>query len=64
MYGFEKKRIAIGKIAMEKEYSKINFEQAIDLVISTKSVEGDCPRTLKDYKKRLGLLCKVARAEL
>ncbi|WP_159083111.1 MULTISPECIES: hypothetical protein [unclassified Lysinibacillus] len=46
MYGFEKKkRTVIGKMAMEKEYPKINFEQAIDLVMSAKSAERVRPRT-------------------
>ncbi|MEB2300329.1 hypothetical protein LAV72_11960 [Lysinibacillus xylanilyticus] len=47
----KKKRTAIGKMAMEKEYPKITFEQAIDLV-SAKSAEGVRPRTLKNYHKQ------------
>ena len=39
----KKKRTAIGKISMEKEYPKITFEQAIDLVTSAKSAEGVRP---------------------
>jgi len=54
----KKKRTAIGKMAMEKEYPKINFEQAIDLVVSAKSAEGVRPRTLKDYKNNWGYLVK------
>ena len=47
----KRKRTVIGKMAMEKEYPKITFEQAIDLVVSAKSAEGLRPRTLKDYRK-------------
>ena len=36
----KKKRTAIGKMAMEEEYPKITFEQAIDLVTSAKSADG------------------------
>ena len=54
----KKKRTAIGKMAMEKEYPKINFEQAIALVMSAKSAEGVRPRTLKDYKKDWGYFVK------
>ncbi len=46
----KRKRTAVGKMAMEKDYPKISFEQAIDLVVSDKSAEGVRPRTLKDYK--------------
>ncbi|WHP41548.1 tyrosine-type recombinase/integrase [Lysinibacillus boronitolerans] len=47
----KKKRTTIGKMTMEKEFPKITFEQAIDLVVSAKSAEGLRPRTLKDYRK-------------
>ena len=46
----KRKRTAIGEIAMEKKYLKINFEQAIDPVVPAKSAEGVRPRILKDYK--------------
>ncbi len=45
----KRKRTVIGKMAMEKDYPKISFGQAIDLVVSDKSAEGVRPRTLKDY---------------
>jgi len=54
----KRKRTAIGKMAMEKEYPKITFEQAIDLVVSAKSAEGLRPRTLKDYRKDWGYFVK------
>lgn len=54
----KRKRTAIGKMAMEKDYPKINFEQAIDLVISDKSAEGLRPHTLTDYKKNWGYFVK------
>lgn len=47
----KRKRTAIGKMSLEKDYPKVDFEQAIDLVISGKSAEGLRPRTLRDYKK-------------
>lgn len=46
----KRKRTVIGKMAMEKDYPKISFEQAIDLVVSDKSTEGVRLRTLTDYK--------------
>ncbi|WP_301110297.1 hypothetical protein [Sporosarcina sp.] len=33
----KRKRTAIGKMSLDKEYPKITFEQAIDLVVSAKS---------------------------
>lgn len=55
----KKKRTAIGKISMEKEYPKITFEQAIDLVTSAKSAEGvrpyiwmHCPYIDIDFQTR------------
>lgn len=41
-------------MSIQKEFPKINFEQAIDLVIAGKSAEGLRPRTLRDYKKDWG----------
>lgn len=54
----KRKRTAIGKMSMQKDYPKIDFDQAIDLVISGKSAEGLRPRTLKDYKKDWGYFVK------
>lgn len=54
----KRERTAVGKMTMEKDYPKINFEQAIELVVSDKSAEGARPRTLKDYKNNWRYLVK------
>lgn len=54
----KRKRTAIGKMSLEKEFPRIDFEQAIDLVVAGKSAEGLRPRTLRDYKKDWGYFVK------
>lgn len=48
-----KKRV-VGRIGASKDYPKLTFDQAIDIVVSGKRVEGVRERTLKDYVKMWG----------
>ncbi|MHA6251945.1 tyrosine-type recombinase/integrase [Oceanobacillus sp. CAU 1775] len=52
-----KKRV-VGRIGSSKDYPKLTFEQAIDIVVSGKRVEGVRERTIKDYHKMWGYFTK------
>lgn len=53
------RRQATGRIH-EKEYSRLIFEYAIDLVITAKRSEGLRERSLHDYTKKYGYFVKMA----